>query len=211
MKAKLTANACAAQREISEKTKKPAGAWLELRPKQQATSTSSFPVKINARSKLIATKIALPSMSGNNRSRSNSGVNLSVSPTSVTALGCWHHGSQSDLASLVKQTDAEERIVTNSLSNNNNNNNNNNSISDAFRKYFGEGVDKDIAEFDNKFASIPTELTPTQQASLETRNKTYYTSIELFRIHIMATPMFARIRDEMGVAIICIRNNSIDV
>ena len=89
MKAKLTANACAAQREISEKTKKPAGAWLELRPKQQATSTSSFPVKINARSKLIATNIALPSMSGNNRSRSNSGVNLGVSPTSVTALGCW--------------------------------------------------------------------------------------------------------------------------
>ena len=89
MRKKLTANACATQREIIEQTKKPAGRWLELRPRQQATSTSSLPMKIPTRGKLIATNIALPSMSGNNRSRSNSSGNLGVSPSSVTALGCW--------------------------------------------------------------------------------------------------------------------------
>ena len=89
MKAKLTANACAAKREIMEKTKKPAGAWLELRPKQPTTSTSSSPLKIPPRGKVDVTNIKLPSMSGRNRSRSNSSGNFGTSPTSVAALGCW--------------------------------------------------------------------------------------------------------------------------
>lgn len=192
-KAKLTANASAARKEIQEKTKKPTGAWLELRPKQPTTSTSSsFPMKIGKST--IATNIALPNMSGvNNRSRSNS-VNVGVSPTSVTALGCWHHGSQSDLVSMLEEdckiSEADAAKASHSSI-----------ISDAFKKHVGfDQIEEDkrmIQDIDHTFC-VPTELTALQQANLETSNKTYYTSIELFRIHIMATPMFARIRDEIG-------------
>ena len=115
-----------------------------------------------------------------------------------------HHGSQSDLVSMLEEdckiSEADAAKASHSSV-----------ISDAFKKHVGfDQIEEDkrmIQDIDHTFC-VPTELTALQQANLETSNKTYYTSIELFRIHIMATPMFARIRVGLGLGFLPELRNS---